>query len=275
MGLKEMSAAKEAGGKGETEKGQQSDAQKKRTHTTRQSTQTQPALLVADSPFSEALEGILGEDRCRTWEASRTIMLRGTSKRVKEVVDKMHLPVVVHLSRSLWDDTRNGTAADKLKIVMRQLKSMTAWCHITTLELPCCDMTGHDAESLAVVLAQCPALTHLDLSENGRFEAEGEEILAGVLGQCTSLDHLNLIYNHIGIVGNTLGPDGAERLAGVLGQCAALSHLNLLFNGTVGKGRLRASWRGRGGVRVRCSCEEEEEDPALLPKELAQLLRRC
>jgi hypothetical protein len=36
-------------------------------------------------------------------------MLRRTSKRVKEVVDKMRLPAVVRLSRSFWDATRNGT----------------------------------------------------------------------------------------------------------------------------------------------------------------------
>jgi hypothetical protein len=43
MRLKEMSAAKEARGKGETEKGKQPAAQKKRTRTTRQAAQTQPA----------------------------------------------------------------------------------------------------------------------------------------------------------------------------------------------------------------------------------------
>ena len=31
-----------------------------------------------------------------------------TSKRVKEVVDKIRLPAVVRLSRSFWDDARNG-----------------------------------------------------------------------------------------------------------------------------------------------------------------------
>jgi hypothetical protein len=54
-------------------------------------------------------------------------MLRRTSKRVKEVVDKMRLPAVVRLSRSFWGDARNGTAAEKLESVMRQLPLMTAW----------------------------------------------------------------------------------------------------------------------------------------------------
>ncbi len=127
MRLQDMSAAKEAGGKGETEKGEQSAAQKKRTRTTRQATQTQPLLLAADAPFAAALEAIPAEDWCRTWAAGRTIMLRRTSKRVKEVVDKMRLPAVVRLSRSFWGDARNGTAAEKLESVMRQLPLMTAW----------------------------------------------------------------------------------------------------------------------------------------------------
>jgi hypothetical protein len=98
MRLKEMSAAKQARGKGETEKGQQPAAQMKRTRTTRHATQTQPALLAADAPFAAALEAVPAEDWCRTWAAGRTIMLRRTSKRVKEVVDKMRLPAVVRLT---------------------------------------------------------------------------------------------------------------------------------------------------------------------------------
>jgi hypothetical protein len=43
--LKEMSAAKQAGGKGEAEEGKQPAAQKKMTCTSRQATQTQPVLL--------------------------------------------------------------------------------------------------------------------------------------------------------------------------------------------------------------------------------------
>ena len=41
------------------------------------------------------LEAIPADDWHRTWAAGRTIMLRRTSKRVKEQVDKMLLPVVV------------------------------------------------------------------------------------------------------------------------------------------------------------------------------------
>jgi Ran GTPase-activating protein (RanGAP) involved in mRNA processing and transport len=222
MRLEEMNAAKQAGGKGETEKDKQPAAREKRTHTTSQATQTQPLLLAADAPFAAALEAIPAEDWGRTWAAGRTIMLRRTSKRVKEVVDKMRLPAVVRLSRSFWDDARNGTADEKLQLVMRQL-ALTGWCRISTLALPYCDMEGQDAERLAERLAQCPALAHLDLSYNYYFGAAGADRLARVLGQCRDLVHLNLS-------GNDVGDAGAESLAGVLGQCAALTRLDLSDN---------------------------------------------
>jgi hypothetical protein len=210
MRLPEMSAAKQAGGKGETEK----------------------CKLLDTDAFAAALGSIPHDDWGRTWAAGRTIMLRRTSKRVKEVVDKMRLPAVVRLSRSFWDDARNGTAAEKLTFVMRQLLVVTARCRITTLELPRCEMKGQDAGRLAEVLAQCPALALLDLGENN-IGPDGPETLAGVLGQCTALAHLDLSENNI-------GPDGADRLAGVLGQCAALAHLDLSDNkiGEAGAGRL-------------------------------------
>ena len=60
--------------------------------TTSQDKQTQPASLSADAPFAAALEAIPPDDWCRTWAAGRTIMLRRTSKRVEEEVDKIINP---------------------------------------------------------------------------------------------------------------------------------------------------------------------------------------
>jgi ubiquitin len=82
--------------------------------------------LLAAGTFTAALAAVPSEDWSRTWAAGRTIMLRMTSKRVKEAVDKMRLPAVVRLRRSFWDDARNGTAPEKLLFVMRQLPLMTA-----------------------------------------------------------------------------------------------------------------------------------------------------
>ena len=140
-------------------------------------------------------------------------MLSRTSKRVQEVVDKMHLPVVVHLSRNFWDDSHNGTEKEKYQFVLSQIVVLTVRWIIITLELPHCGMEGQDAESLAEVLAHRPALEHLHLSGNSNFMYNvgigdaGTESLAGVVEQCTTLTHLNLRDNNIETT-------GAERLAG-------------------------------------------------------------
>jgi hypothetical protein len=243
-------AGKEPEGTGTSEKGEQPAAQTKRTRTTSQAPTTQTALLATDG-FAAALGALPPDDWSRTWAAGRTNMLRRTSKRVREVVDKMRLPAVVCLSRSFWDDARNGTEKDKRQFVLRQLTFMSARCRITTLKLGGCALTGPQAEwlaggvlaqcrelvhldlscncigdagtkSLAGVLAQCAALAHLVLNENQIGHA-GAESLAGALGQCASLAHLDLYYNAI-------GDDGAESLAGALPQCAALAHLDLALN---------------------------------------------
>jgi Leucine-rich repeat (LRR) protein len=208
----------------------------------RVSTMPRPAiqkqsLLFAADAFVAALGAVPAEDWCRTWAAGRTIMLRRTSKKVKEAVDKMRLPAVVRLSRSFWDDARNGTGEEKRQVVLRQLAAMTGWCRISTLELPRCDMKGQDAEILAGVLrlsgvlGQCRELVHLSLSGN-YIGAGGAERLAGVLTQCAALAHLDVSWNQI-------GPAGADRF-GVLAQCAALAHLNLCGNdiGDAGTERL-------------------------------------
>jgi Ran GTPase-activating protein (RanGAP) involved in mRNA processing and transport len=120
------------------------------------------------------------------------------------------------------------------------------------------------AASFAGALAQCPALSHLDLSGN-EIKIGGAESLAGVLALCASLAHLKLEHNQIGDAGtegfagvlaqfpalarldlgyNDIGSAGAERLAGVLGQCPALGDLILSGNrrmfSSAGAGRLAA-----------------------------------
>ena len=50
--------------------------------------------------------------------------------------------------------------------------------------------------------------------------AEGQRSFAGVLAQCPALAHLDF-------AGNRLGAVGAESLAGVPTQCTALAHLDL------------------------------------------------
>ena len=64
-----------------------------------------PKLNEIYNAFTAALGAVPVVDWWRTWAAGRTIMLRKTSKRVKEVVDKMRLPAVIRLSRSLGTTT--------------------------------------------------------------------------------------------------------------------------------------------------------------------------
>ena len=152
-------------------------------------------------------------------------MLRRTSKRIKEVVDKMCLPVtvVVRLSSRFWDDTHNDKDGEKVQIVIRHLTLMTVWCRMSTLELPRCDMKRQGTESLPGVLTKCPALANLDLSRNSNVGSTGTERLVGVLGQYRELVHLNLR-------GTDIRAGGTESLAGVLVQCQVLSHLDLGYN---------------------------------------------
>jgi hypothetical protein len=53
-------------------------------------------------------------------------------------------------------------ACDKLQFILRQLRAMTVTVPLSPLELQRCEMKGQDAARLAGVLAQCPALLHLD-----------------------------------------------------------------------------------------------------------------
>jgi Ran GTPase-activating protein (RanGAP) involved in mRNA processing and transport len=183
-------------------------------------------------------------------------MLRMTSKRVRKVVDKMRLPAVVRLSRSFWEDSRNGRVYQRLNSILAQLAAMSTRCRITTLQLSNCQPREQERRRihqiaqacphlsfsyrsilsgdgrLACVLMQCTALAHLDLSLNS-INDDRVGRLAGVLMQCRALAHLDLSSNQI-------GPHGAGRLAGLLLQCPVLAHLNLSSNaiGAAGAGML-------------------------------------
>ena len=98
-----------------------------------------PVRLLSTEVFPAALESIPADDWGRTWAAGRTIMLRRTSKRVKQQVDKRHLSVVVHLSSNFEGDDRTEQPS-YTSGVMKQLTLMTAWCRISTLELSWCAM---------------------------------------------------------------------------------------------------------------------------------------
>ena len=87
------------------EKGIQAAEQIKRARITNQATTTKPSPRAANT-FVVALAAIPALDWCRTWAADRTIMLRMTSKSVKEILDRMRPPADVCVSRSFWSTGR-------------------------------------------------------------------------------------------------------------------------------------------------------------------------
>lgn len=202
--------------------------------------------------FETALQIVPAEDWYRTWPAERTIMLRMTSKRVREAVDKMRPPAVVCLCRKYWDDF-NPKLKLKLEFVMRQLLSLVTNCRITTLRLEHCNIDWVIQE-LKKVLYQCPELTKLDISANNFTDGS----LVDALMQCSvspqtnsavcGLTSLNLAFCNIcnyatvklanelsklpalsclNLKCNYIGVEGAKVLAGALGQCNALTSLKL------------------------------------------------
>ena len=203
--------------------------------------------------FTAALVSIPSCDWCRTWPAERTILLRMTSKRVKEAVDKLRPPAVVRVRTKFVTDTRNGSSTyTKMEYILTQLARLSACFSITILDLSPCDISVPEGsfihpqfreehasiqsfmhEQLPSVLSQCPLmLRHLDLSNNDIGSA-GAGSLVGVLAQCQALSHFNMSNNRI-------GDAGVESFAGVLGQCPVLAHLDLSLNrfGSEGAGRL-------------------------------------
>jgi hypothetical protein len=126
----EMSTGSKQPGGG-SQKARQAAEQRTKARTTARTASESTPKIAAD-PFTAALAAVPAEDWGRTWAADRTIMLRMTSKRVKELVDKMRPPAFVRFSRrSFWEDvmpgahnghgevpqrladTRNGTVAQK------------------------------------------------------------------------------------------------------------------------------------------------------------------
>jgi hypothetical protein len=225
------------------------------------------ASLLASDALAAVLGAVPSDDWCRALASlgvdegrpNRTMVLRMTSKRVKDALDKLRPPTTAILSRAFWQDVRNGNEVERLEHILAQLEKMASRCRITRLVLQSgdysakpkhCGMTCQDAGRLAGVLVQCPGLFCLELGIN-QIGDEGAARLAVALSGCSVLSTLNLSRNQIGKEGarrlaevlpkcpalsmlilgyNRIGPGGAGRLAGVLSQCQALHSLDLCSN---------------------------------------------
>ena len=112
------------------------------------------------------LVAVPDEDWCRTWAACRTIMLRRTSKSVKEQVDKMRLTVVVRLCE-LWryGKNRSPPIGRRPRTTFHRTPSPSEW--------------PNTMENLQIVMNQVPVMKLHGLLDRGLGD-KGTERFAGV-----------------------------------------------------------------------------------------------
>lgn len=213
---------------------------------------------VLDPLFIAAIQVIPVDDLCKNWVANRTIMLRMTSKRVKEIVDKLHLPVVVCLHKLTSCKIRE----DLPLYIMYRLINFSYYNNIEKLTIQYFRIKTI-IEDFSKVLEQCKKLKELDLSDGGlkgnslinaiNISPEqsanlvnalnktsstlvslnlkncciGNEIKNLNLKQFSGLTSLNLGGNKIGFYGNGNGVETIATIAMELINCKGLTYLNL------------------------------------------------
>jgi len=87
--------------------------------------------------FLKALATVPAEDWYRNWPADRTIMLSMTSKEIRNIINIMCIPAIVHWKWKFWSDPNNGSTEVKLNFIMisLQLQCNLYLYKITTLVL--------------------------------------------------------------------------------------------------------------------------------------------
>ncbi len=204
-------------------------------------------------------------------------MLRMTSKKVRDAMDKLCLPTTVKMSATFVHKLVNfargkssmtpllksqksvcKTIALKRKRMQHIFTQLDSWkkmitrrgCHITKLDLNNCGTSDHDAGWLAAVHnemgAQGAEILRRKLTSFRDWQDQNEGYSHGAGKKGRGVDWLAGVLvqcpalAHLDLSYNDIEAGGAERLAGVLGQCAALAHLNLEGNkiGYTGEERL-------------------------------------
>jgi Leucine-rich repeat (LRR) protein len=233
--------------------------------TTNTTNTTKIAIAICDDPhlpdlsFVAVLEAVPAEDWCRTWPAERTIMLRMTSKRVREAVDNMHSPVVVRTRWNFWYNysDSDSESIQKIEIMARGFEQMKERCTITSfvmsnismdiksfaflvrtlgsiaqgllhLEFSSCSICDDKTTELIELLENCQALKSLVLSNNS-FTTPIVLLLSPVLSKLNNLSHIDFTYNEIRNI-------GVAMIGQLLGQCPALRHVDLSYNDFGDKG---------------------------------------
>ena len=188
-------------------------------------------ICLFSNAFLEALTIVPVEDWYRNWPANRTIMLSMTSKEIRNIINIMCIPAIVHWKWKFWSDPNNGSTEVKLNLIMTslQLQCNLYLYKITTLVLRRCDIQII-VKKLAKVLKKCPMLEKLDLQRN-KINTEGAVLIANSLKKCPNLLHIDFYINMI-------GDKGAIKITKLLKlkYCPHLSYLNLSFNMIYDKG---------------------------------------
>lgn len=186
-------------------------------------------IRLSSNAFIEALATVPTEDWYRNWPADRTIMLSMTSKKIRNIINNMCIPAIVHWKWKFWSDPNNGSTEVKLNLIMisLQLQCNLYLYKITTLVLRCCDIQII-VKKLAKVITKCPMLEKLDLQRN-KINTKGAVLIANSLKKCHNLLHIDFYINKI-------GDKGAIKITKLLKYCPHLSYLNLSFNMIYDKG---------------------------------------
>ena len=177
------------------------------------------------------------EDLSRTWPANRTIMLRITSKQIKDIIDKKYLPTVIYL--------KNIKPVD-INFIMNRLSTLVTTCQIISLDLPDFDMNLR-FEKFKEILSKCK-LNKLSLYNNNLGDKEIESISEILInGQCSVL---HLAHNKITEIGfksllkilnkgqridlnlcnNKIGYEYMYEGIKSIELCSTLENLNLCYN---------------------------------------------
>ena len=188
--------------------------------------------------LSDFLSIIPTEDLSRTWSANRTIMLRITSKQIKDIIDKKYLPTFIYL--------KNIKPVD-INFIMNRLSTLVTTCQIISLDLPDFDMNLR-FEKFKEILSKCK-LNKLSLYNNNLGDTEIEsisEILSRQSkGKCSVLNLANNKITEIGfksllkilnngqridlnLCNNKMGNEYEETKS--IELCSTLENLNLCYN---------------------------------------------
>lgn len=175
------------------------------------------------------------EDLSRTWPANRTIMLRITSKKIKDIIDNKYLPTIIYLKYIRPVD---------IKFVMNRLLTLVTTCQIISLDLPDFDMKKR-FEKFKEILNKCK-LNKLNLYNNNLGDTEIESISEILInGQCSVLNLANnkiteigfksllkILNNgqriHLNLCNNKMGNEYEETKS--IELCSTLENLNLCYN---------------------------------------------